>query len=136
MSKCKSMMTIEKFYSDVSTEDVKWFNGYRDKWMNDDHFLCYLFLSQLFCGFHHIPNEPKYASENGISLNILNSMATHDSDKLTRLVIMAHNWGIRCSLEPCMRYMKMYLHVRKQRKGSISLRHPVISEKVKQYKGK
>ena len=134
--KSKTMMTLDKFYSDVSQEDIKWLNKQRKDWMNDDQFLCWLFLSQLFCGFHHVPNEPKYAAPNGISTTIINSMATHDSDKLTKLVIMAHNWGIRCSLEPCMRYMKLYLHVRSQRTGSISKRHPQILEKVKLYKKK
>ena len=118
----KSIMTLEKFFSDVSEDDVRWFNEKREDWMNDDQFLCWLFMSQLFCGFHHVPHQPKYAATNGISTLLTNDIATHDSDRLTKLVIMAHNWGIRCSLEPCMRHMKLYLHVRKQRTGSARIK--------------
>jgi len=131
------MMTLDKFYSTESKEDIEWFKEYRADWMTDDQWLCHLFLSQLFCGFHHITGKPK-AIGSGIVINSReHRLATFDFDYLTKAVIMAHNWGVRFSVEgggPGM--IKILLFKRSVRDGSMSDRHPAMSEAVEKYKDK
>ena len=55
----KSMMTIEKFMSTQTESTITWLNKHREEWMSDDQWLCHLFLSQLFHGFHHVNGTAK-----------------------------------------------------------------------------
>lgn len=130
-------MTLDKFYGTESEEDINWFKEYRADWMTDDQWICHLFLSQLFCGFHHVGGTPK-ARCVGIEINLReHRLATFDFDYLTKAVIMAHNWGVRFSIEasgPGM--IKLIMFKRHLRKGSMSERHPTISEAVEKYKNK
>jgi len=131
------MMTLDKFFETESESSIKWFSGYRAEWMTDDQWICHLFLSQLFCGFHHIYGNPK-PHGSGIEINMReHRLATFDYDYLTKAVIMAHNWCVRFSIEgsgPGM--LKLVLFKRSEREGSVSRRHPLISEAVEKYKDK
>ena len=126
------MMTIEKFYLEVG-EDRN-IEGYRLGWMTDNQWLCKLFLSRLFRGFHHIPTEPK-PSGSGIEINFIPGMfSTVHTDLLTKLVIMAHNWGVRATIAgsgPGM--IKLKLHIRKIRADEMHERHPTILEAVEKF---
>jgi hypothetical protein len=131
------MMTLDKFYSTESQEDIEWFKKYRSDWMTDDQWLCHLFLSQLFLGFHHVGGTPK-AHGSGIQINLReHRLATFDYDYLTKAVIMAHNWCVRFSIEgsgPGM--IKLVLFKRGQRDGNMWHRHPTIDEAIKKYQDK
>jgi len=128
------MMTIEKFYLEVNEGYGERIENYRFAWMTDDQWLCKLFLCRLFSGFHHIPTEPK-PSGTGVEINFTSSIfSTFDDDGLTRLVIMAHNWGVRATIQgsgPGM--IKLRLHVRKCREGRMYERHPTISEAFEKF---
>lgn len=129
------MMTIEKFYDEHSKGDVIWFETYRESWMSDDQWLLTLFLYRFFKGFHHIPTKIKPASR-AIEINFRPSFfATFDYDYLTKLVVMAHNWGVRADISgsgPAM--IKLKLWKRHKRDGSVSERHPTIEQAISQYK--
>ncbi|MGB1309972.1 MAG: hypothetical protein ACPG47_02120 [Leucothrix sp.] len=130
------MMTIEKFMSTETEVDIKWFNRHREKWMSDDQWICYLFLNQLYHGFHHISGEPKEHG-SGIEINSReHRLATFDYNYLTRLVLISHEWGVRVNIVgsgPGM--IKLILHKRHFREGSISKRHPTIEQAIKDFKG-
>lgn len=131
------MMTIDKFYSQFKGDesDINWINGHREKWMSDDQWLCYLFLHRLFEGFHHIPCHPK---ANGTGIQIIfksGGLATFDYDRLTKLVIMAHNWGVRAGVEGGNAgKIKLELFKRNVRDGRMYERHPTIEQAIEKYK--
>jgi hypothetical protein len=137
------MMTIEKFIEETmegKTESdqashLSWLNSYRKDWMTDDQWLLSLFLCRLFSGFHHVPSEVKSCGR-GLMLNFRpNSMSTFDFDDLTKLVVMAHNWGVRAEIGgsgPAM--IKLMLWKRHVRDGNISQRHPTIDQAVEKFK--
>ena len=120
------MKTLESFMDECTEEDKTRFAEYRKSWMSDDQFLCWLFMSQLFNGFHHVNGTPmRFGS--GIKINLTASnMATWDYDYLTKAVIMAHNWGVRFELEPASpRYLRFILHKRHL--------HTTIEQAIKKY---
>ena len=119
------MKTLDIFMQECEKDDREWFGRHRADWMTDDQFLSWLFMSQLFNGFHHVNGKAvEYGS--GIKVNIPHSkMATFDYDYLTKAVIMAHNWGVRFEIEPASsKYLRFILHKRHARSGSMSEKHP------------
>ena len=130
------MMTLEKFMSTVTAVDIDWFNQHREDWMSEDQWMCSLFLSQLFHGFHHISGTPKEHG-SGIELNTREyRLATFDYSYLTRLVLMSHEWGVRVCINgsgPGM--IKIILHKRHSRDGRLYERHPTIEQAIEDYRG-
>ena len=131
------MMTLEKYMQSVSTEDTReWVIKRKRDWMSDDQFLCFLMLGALFRGFHHIPTEPKEHG-SGIEINFRpHSLATFDFDQLTRLVLLSHDWGVRADIGgsgPAM--IKLVLHKRHKRDGSMCERHPTIEQAINAFRG-
>jgi len=62
-------------------------------------------------------------------------LATFDFDRLTRLVLTAHEECVRIELEPCARrYVRVFLHPR-ARSGGMSQRHPTIQEALTAFNG-
>ncbi|MBL4795838.1 MAG: hypothetical protein JKY50_00335 [Oleispira sp.] len=128
------MKTLDSFMDECDKEDRVWLKKHRSDWMTDDQFLSWLFMSQLFDGFHHVNGKViEYGS--GIKVNISNSkMATFDYDYLTKAVVMAHNWGIRFEIEPASsRQLRFILHKRHTREGSMSKRHPSMNEAIEKF---
>jgi len=133
------LMTLDKYYSTCSQETISWLNKRREseyKWMNDNQWICALFLNDLYRGFHHVYGIIRESGKNGITINThFHKMATCDFDDLTRSVIMAHNWGVRFEISssgPGM--LKYYIHKRSCREGGISKRHPTIEQSIERYK--
>jgi len=129
------MMTLDKLYGRIGEEETRRAKRYRLDWQSDDQWLCHLFLQKLFLGFHHMPRDPKpYGC--GIELNFKpNYMSNFDYDMLTRMVIIAHNWGIRCEIDgsgPGM--IKLRPWKRHKRDGEMYQRMPTIHEMVEKYK--
>lgn len=85
------MKTLEIFMNECNEDDRIWFQKHRSDWMSDDQFLSWLFMSQLFNGFHHVNGKViEYGS--GIKVNIsYSNIATFDFDYLTKAVVMSHN---------------------------------------------
>lgn len=132
----KTLNEVLTEMSDKGDSHFKWANSYREDWMTDDQWFMYLFLNRVFRGFHHIPGNVKQCGERSICINSRTSyMATYDYDYLTKLVIIAHNWGIRAAIVgsgPGM--IKIQLWKRHARDGDISERIPTIQSMVEKYK--
>lgn len=65
-----------------------------------------------------------------VALGRQEGLATWDFDKLTVLVVLAHDACIRLSISPGGQYLKLLFHPRRGRAGSMSRRHPGIEEHV------
>lgn len=138
------MMTLKKYYAETSKgksdQDAKshrrWLDSYRKGWMSDDQWLLALFVCRLFKGFHHAPDiKQKNCGTSNISVNVKSCyFANYDYDYLTKMVIMAHNWGVRCCISgsgPGM--FKISLWKRHKREGGVSERMPTIHDMVERY---
>ncbi len=62
-------------------------------------------------------------------------LSTWDFNRLTRLVIGAHDECIRVEISPCaFRYLKIEMWPREGREGCISRRHPTIEQAIESYR--
>lgn len=62
-------------------------------------------------------------------------LATWDFNRLTRLVIGAHDECIRVEISPCaFRYLKIEMWPREGRDGCMSRRHPTIEQAIENYR--
>lgn len=93
------------------------------------------FFTDFYCGEHHIPNELKSHGSAGWEVSDTVPMATTDFDRLTKLVIMAHDRCIRVDIQPCgMNRYKIVLH-KKDRSGELSLSHPTMEDSIIRIRG-
>ena len=100
---------------------------YRKDWMSDDQFECYELLADAMGGFHHVVQNPKEFGF-GICLNTYSHrLSTFDFNLLTTLVFLAHDRMIRIEIQSSgPRMVKICLHKRHAREGSMSQRHPTV----------
>lgn len=102
------------------------------EWMNEDQWLCFEMLCDLFGGAHHLKGRIHYFNDKGIQFNSTNAnhrMATFDFDMLTRAVFLAHDRMIRFAIEgggPGM--LKLILIKRHSRDGAMYERHPTVEQ--------
>ncbi len=82
--------------------------------------------------------EWRYGSGTAFVLNCYgHGLATFDTNRLTRLVIGAHDEMIRVEITPkAFRYLEVAMWPRKSREGSLFERHPTIEQAVESYRGK
>ena len=90
-------------------------------------------LNDVYHGLHHLPNKLKdrgYCFE----LNHYGDLATFDFNELTILVLAAHKYCVRVSINPSGRgLVKLLFHDRK-REGGFTERHPTIEDAIKIYR--
>lgn len=101
-------------------------------WMTDDQRECYEFLCDLYLGEHHLSGKIRKWGM-GIKLNTyaVHRFATFDFDRLTRLVVMAHDRCIRVELVPSgPRMLGIVMHKRHSREGGMQERHPTIETAI------
>lgn len=85
------------------------------------------FFSELYFGKHHIPAGGIKPFGQGWSVNHYAEIATFDFNALTRLVFLAHDKCIRVSImQGGPGAIKIVLHKRSSRSGSMFGRHPTI----------
>lgn len=103
---------------------------YRVDWMTDDQWECACMLADLVRGFHHMPGDIKRCGA-GVEVNMRAPLATRDFSELTRLVVMAHDRCIRAEIAPSgPGRLKILLHKRHARAGSMVERHPTLEEHI------
>ena len=104
---------------------------YRADWMTDEQWACANMLADLFGGFHHLQRPPKKWGR-GICLDTsFGCFASFDYDDLTRAVFLAHDRAIRFEIAPSgPRMLKLCLHYRGRRDGTMMERHPTLEGAV------
>jgi hypothetical protein len=91
-------------------------------------------LGWVFGGLHNCPRIHK--DRFGWAVNTSYDLATFDSDRLTRLVIAAHDHCVRVAIEPSgPGLVKICLWPRNGREGRMFERHPTIEEAISALRG-
>lgn len=87
------------------------------------------FVSDVFGGVHRVW---KLENKGNYWLCVpRGTVATYDDDKMTRIVIASHKYGIRAEIDNYgMRGIKILLHNRVSRVGRMFERHPTIETVV------
>lgn len=94
------------------------------------------FFSELYFGKHRLPGKIKKYGQ-GWEINHYGELATFDFNNLTRLIFLAHDKCIRVSvMSSGPRMVKIALHKRDTRTGSIMERHPTIENALKDWREK
>jgi hypothetical protein len=103
--------------------------------MSSDQLECYGLFCDLVGGEHHITGNV-YAFGRGIRCSMFSGMlSTFDFDKLTRLVLLAHDRCIRAEIiSSGPNRVGVALHKRHTREGTISQRHPTISQAIETHR--
>jgi hypothetical protein len=92
-------------------------------------------LGDLYQGLYHLSEKTLKLVEwehlNYVTLCVPDELATFDGDRLTNLVILAHDYHIRVAVSGASnKYLRLTFHNR-QRKGGFTERHPEIEEAVR-----
>lgn len=91
----------------------------------DDHLRILSLLEVYYRGLHHLPGKVKWLGHGAASVNERGDLSTFDFDGLTRLVMLAHAYCVRVSVEAGgPGAVKLLLHCRHYRTGGMPLRHP------------
>lgn len=91
------------------------------------------FVAELFGGIYHVNlaaiKKADWLNDNHISLTVPDDQfSTHDSDRLTRLVILAHKHNVRAGVKASTHgYLKVEF-VRVDRGGFFRENHPSLDE--------
>ena len=84
------------------------------------------FFSEFYCGEHHIPRIGVKPFGLGWAVNHMGDLSTFDTDRLTRLVFLAHDRCVRVEIQQGgPRTVKICIWKR-IREGSIAYRHPTL----------
>lgn len=96
------------------------------------------FCAIVFGGLHNTPDtvleKTDWSNNHHIKINTFYSFSTYDDDRLTTLVLLAHDLAVRIEIQPCnFRYFSMLFHQRK-RTGDLYHRHPTIEKVLKEWR--
>jgi hypothetical protein len=87
------------------------------------------FLSDVFGGRHRVRRVIDHSNHTVVIPH--GSLATFDDDRLTRVVLSAHQLGLRAEVDNHgMRGLKILLHNRTARTGRLWERHQTIDEAI------
>lgn len=93
------------------------------------------FFAEFYGGEHHFPKGGVKEFGDGWVVNHnQGDLATYDFDKLTNLVIMAHDKCIRVSVFPYNFNTLRIAIWKRQREGGMSLRHPTIEQAIEKFR--
>lgn len=93
------------------------------------------FFSEFYGGEHHLPRGGVKDWGDGWCVHHdQGDLATFDSDRLTMLVLMAHDKCIRVSVQPhAFKTLRIAIWKR-QRDGNISSRHSTIEQAIESFR--
>lgn len=94
-------------------------------------------LGSVWQGIYHIDesalNKVEWDDPYHVAIVVYGDLATVDFNRLTSLVVLAHDAMLRVSIEGCgPNYMRLRFHQRKVRDGSLSERCPTIEDHINQ----
>ncbi len=94
--------------------------------------------SIIFGGLHNtnsnILKKTNWADPYCISITTVHSLSTYDDNRLTVLVLLAHDMCVRIEITSCnFNYIKIMFHQR-TRTGNFMSRHPSIEDVLKKWR--
>ena len=100
-----------------------------DTEMTEDQSYCTATLAEWALGAHHLPTVHEFGA--GVCINWHGDLSTHDFDRLTRLVLLAHRDAVRIEIAssgPGM--VRIIAHRRTPGRYPLpqSVRHPTLDE--------
>ena len=115
-------MTEQEHFDAVVAQQWPWMNAAQKK--------CLRLIADAFGGLHHLPSDkPKPQSDTGIKVTCVEDLATFDYDRLTRLVVFAHDRAIRvCIISTGRPRLGIVAHYRGRREGDSYYRHPTLED--------
>jgi hypothetical protein len=76
-----------------------------------------------------------WSNERWIEIRLGRRLSTFDSNNLTRLLFLCHDYAIRAEINPSSyRYVKILFTARSHDAEGISTRHPTLEEAVSQWR--
>lgn len=106
--------------------------------LNDFHRRAFLILGVVGGGIYNAPLEWDSVEwrDDSLCLNWRDELATRDFRGLTDLVFLAHDAGIRISVSPNMRNLRLILHRRERppEGGSVCRGHPTLDAAVSDHR--
>lgn len=96
-------------------------------------------LSYTFGGIHHLSwrerEKFRYTDEYCVEYVTVENLATWDSNKLTTLVVLAHELAVRVEISShSFKYLKIQFWEREGRRGSIWKIHPTMDKVLKYWR--
>lgn len=96
-------------------------------------------LLHVWDGIHHFEQDlmrkVDWSHPHFISMPYRGDLATFDSEMLTRLVFLAHDYCIRVSIMPkTSSLLQIMFHPRSSRDGGLARRHPTLECAVAEYR--
>lgn len=93
------------------------------------------FFAEFYGGEHHFPRGGVKDWGTGWCVNHdQGDLATYDFDRLTKLVIMAHDKCIRVSVQPHQFKTLRIAIWKRAREGGLSLRHPTLEQAIESFR--
>lgn len=87
------------------------------------------FVNFVFGGVHHVRNLE--CKGHFYQIVPWGSLSTYDGNSLTKIVIAAHDLGLRADVENHgIRGVRIILHDRSCREGPLSRRHPTLEQAI------
>lgn len=96
--------------------------------MNDNQQYCINMLSEWVGGPHHLPKVHEFGT--GVAINYYGDLSTFDFDRLTRLVILAHQKLIRVEIASSGPGMVKIICHRRRETGPTSKRHATLDDLI------
>lgn len=86
-------------------------------------------LAIAYAGIHHVPGwDKRKPYGDGLTVTVFQDLATYDFDRLTRLVVAAHDHCVRLQIDSGgPRHLALRFWPR-QREGDITRRHPTMED--------
>lgn len=136
------MKTAAQHVAQYPDDHCSFWSGIPQEGLNDFHRKAIGILVKAFrTGVYNLPINWDRARLGGgswpmLAVNIrTDGIATYDFDRLTRLVIAAHDECVRVEVSPSApRYLKVSMWPRKGRDGSMMTSHPTIEDAISDFR--